>query len=322
MSATYIIGEIGSNFNQSIEQAKELIGVAASAGVDAAKFQLFRADVLYPDGPSEVHQAVKKCELPPEWLSELKGHCASLGIDFLVSPFDVEAVDHLEKIDVGAYKIASSEVSNRKLLLRIARTRKPIFLSVGMSSMADVSEAIEILDSNQSGDVTLLHCTSVYPTPFKDVALRVIQTLKAAFGKSVGFSDHSLGIHMPVAAVTLGAEVIEKHFTLSRELEGPDHSYALEPDELKEMVRAIRQTEIALTGDRKLLLDDEKRWGRLRGLYSKNILPAGSTIQIDDLISRRPLATAIPARYKRAIVGERILRRIEKDEPITWDAIG
>jgi len=234
----YLVAEAASNFDGNLAQAKKLVDVAKDAGADAVKFQLFKADVLYPEKNQPVHAVVKANEFPRQWLPELCGHAKSRGIDFLATPFDAEAVDLLEEAGVKAYKWGSSETTNHPLLLKAARTRKPVYLSTGMCTMADIAEAVEILDQNGCPSVTVLHCYSVYPTAYEDANLRVLKTLRHAFGKPVGFSDHSLGIALPIAAAALGATVIEKHFTLDRTLKGPDHSYALEPRELKEMVLA------------------------------------------------------------------------------------
>ena len=314
----YIIAEIGSNFDSNFDQAIKLIDAAAIAGADAVKFQLFNANVLYPQGPKNVVDILSKVELPREWVPRLKEYSESCGLDFMASPFDLDAVDLLEDVGVRAYKIASSEVLNHDLLFHIAKTKKPVYLSTGMSSMADVAEAVEILDSAKSGEITLLHCSSVYPVEFHEVNLGAMKTLEVAFGKKIGFSDHTLGISCSLAAAALGATVIEKHYTLSRGLEGPDHFYALEPDELKNMVDGIRQVELATSGDGlKNLLPDEKKWGRLIGVHASEDIKAGIELTLDLIMTQRP-AIGIPARFSKLMIGKRVIRSVKKGEALNW----
>lgn len=319
-SSVYVIAEAGSNFDGKLSQARELIDVAAAAGVDAVKFQLFRADVLYPDKSKPVHSKVKECELPREWLGELVAYSKSRNIDFLATPFDSEAIDLLEEVGVKAYKWGSSETTNHRLLLQAARTGKPIYLSTGMCTMADISEAVDVLDMNGCPQVTILHCYAVYPTAYEDANLRVMNTLRHAFHKAVGFSDHSLGITLPIVAVALGATVIEKHFTLDRTLKGPDHSYALEPKELTEMVVQIRNVEKALGSPQKRMHPDEIAWGRRNGIYARRSLMKGQVIATEDLLIQRP-ATSIPARYRASVEGMVAKSDLNAGSPIHWENI-
>lgn len=318
--ATYIIAEAGSNFDGKLSQCKDLIEVAAESGADAVKFQLFRADVLYPDVTQPVHSRVKACELPREWVGELNRYAINCGLDFLATPFDCEAIDLLESIDIRAYKWGSSETTNHLLLLKAARTKKPIFLSTGMCSMADVAEAIEILDENGCPSVNVLHCVAVYPTDPADANLLAIKTLKEAYHKPIGFSDHSLGITLPIAAVALGAKIIEKHFTLDRQLEGPDHSYALEPKELKAMISSIRDVELSLGSGQKSMHPEERAWGRRNGIYLNKDLPKGHVLSREDLEIKRP-ATSIPSRYAQSIIGSRLLLEMKSGQAVNWKDI-
>lgn len=313
----YLVAEAGSNFDGNLAQAKKLVDVAKDAGADAVKFQLFKADVLYPEKNQPVHAVVKANEFPRQWLPELCGHAKSRGIDFLATPFDAEAVDLLEEAGVKAYKWGSSETTNHPLLLKAARTRKPVYLSTGMCTMADIAEAVEILDQNGCPSVTVLHCYSVYPTAYEDANLRVLKTLRHAFGKPVGFSDHSLGIALPIAAAALGATVIEKHFTLDRTLKGPDHSYALEPRELKEMVLAVRSVEKALGSAAKLMHPDESAWGRRDGLYAARALKKGTVLAAGDLLAKRP-ATSLAARYRASVVGMTLRADVAEGGALRW----
>lgn len=313
----YVIAEAGSNFDGNLSQARQLIDVAAEARADAVKFQLFRADVLYPDKTQPVHAKVKDCELPREWLSELAAYAKSLNIDFLATPFDSAAIHLLENAGIKAYKWGSSETTNHRLLLQVARTGKPVYLSTGMCTMADITEAVEILDANGCPDLTILHCYAVYPTAYEDAHLRVMATLRNAFQKPVGFSDHSLGISLPIAAAALGATVIEKHFTLDRNLKGPDHSYAIEPHELKDMVTQIRNVERALGSPEKRMHSDEIAWGRRDGIYAKRPIKKGQSIGPDDILIRRP-ATSLAARYRASVVGMVAKSDMDEGSPIQW----
>jgi len=317
---TYIIAEAGSNFDGDLDQAFKLIEIAAAAGADAVKFQMFNADILYPDQSSDVHKIVKKSELPRKWVDTLIKRCEALGIDFLCSPFDTDALKILIEEGVKDLKWGSSETTNLNLLREAAKTGKKIYLSTGTCTMSDISDAVEVLDKNNSGEVILLHCYSVYPTNYEDCNLKVMETLRQAFGLRVGLSDHSLGTAIPIAAVAMGAEVIEKHFTISREFDGPDHSYALEPDELKSMVLQIRQVEAALGVASKKLHQDEFKWNRRNGLYVSRDLQAGEILNVNDIYEKRP-ATDLEPRFKSLLISRAITRDVQAGDPITWDLI-
>ncbi|MCG6533679.1 MAG: N-acetylneuraminate synthase [Syntrophales bacterium LBB04] len=281
----FIVAEAGVNHNGSIERAKQLIDVAAEAGADAVKFQTFKAEnVISKYAPKAEYQKkttaetqsplemVKKLELDEDAHRVLMDYCRSRNTEFLSTPFDFESIDFLaHKLDLVRLKVPSGEITNGPYLLRIAKTGKPLILSTGMSTLAEVETALGILAfgylpnhdkpsllkfrdafCSEAGrkaleeKVILLHCTTEYPAPFAEVNLRAMATMRAAFGLSVGLSDHTLGLAVPIAAVALGAVVIEKHFTLNRNLPGPDHRASLEPEELRKMIEAIRCVEKAL----------------------------------------------------------------------------
>ncbi|HHY20996.1 MAG TPA: N-acetylneuraminate synthase, partial [Bacilli bacterium] len=285
MKKTFIIAEAGVNHNGSLQMAKELIDVATEAGADAVKFQTFRAGELASEvAPKAEYQLettsssesqfemLKKLELTVEAHQELIDYCREKNIQFLSTPFDFPSVKLLtETFDLPIIKIPSGEITNAPLLLEIAKTKRKIILSTGMSTLGEIEQALSVLAYGLTSDcvtpsleafndafcstegqealikyVSLLHCTTEYPTPFSEVNLRVIDTLAQAFGLPVGFSDHTVGITAPIAAVARGATIIEKHFTLDRNLPGPDHKASLEPRELTGMVKAIRETELAL----------------------------------------------------------------------------
>lgn len=313
----YIIAEAGSNHDRRADRAFKLIDVAAESGADAVKFQLFSAEILYPGG-GPIHEAVKKAELPREWVSKLVAHCRRRKIDFLASPFDAEAVDILAKAGVPAFKAASSETTNLPLLRLMAQKKKPVLLSTAMSDLADVHEAVETLEGNGANGIALLQCTAMYPAPPDRVHLRAMETLRHAFQKPVGFSDHTMSIAVPAAAVALGACVIEKHFTISRRLKGPDHGYAMEPAELKQMVEGIRATEQALGSPEKKMLAEEAVYARRDSLWTDADVPAGASVNSANIAVRRPAAGLRP-RYRAALEGAKLRRGTKAGQPLTWE---
>ena len=325
------------NHNGSLEMAKRLVQVAAEAGADAVKFQSFKAErlvslsapkaeyqCLATDGAESQFEMLRKLELDEAAHEILLQLSKSLGIEFLSTPFDAESVDLLAgRLDLRLIKIPSGEITDAPLLLKIARTGKPVILSTGMSSLGEVEEALGVLAFGYSGcadpsiaafraayrsgegqdmlraKVTLLHCTTEYPTPFADVNLRAIDTLRNAFGLPVGFSDHTAGITMPIAAAARGAVIIEKHFTLDRALPGPDHQAALEPGELKQMVAAIRAVEQALgTGIKHQAPSELKNMSAARkSLVAAAPIAAGEPFTAESLAVKRPGNGLSPMRY-------------------------
>jgi sialic acid synthase SpsE len=316
---TYVIAEAGSNHNQNLEQARQLIDVAARAGADAIKFQLFTADVLYPT-PGEIHDAIRAAETPREWVPGLTEYAETKGLTFLASPFDEDAVEVLAASGAPAYKCASSETTNLPLVREMASRGKPVFVSTGMCDMADVFEAVQVIRGQDNEDIALLQCSSLYPTPTNRVHLRVMETLSGLFNRPVGFSDHTMNTYLPAVAVGLGANVIEKHFTLDRTLPGPDHSYALEPDELKDMVTAIRGTEEALGSSEKVMLEEEAEFARRETLHAARDIESGATITADDMAIDRP-ANGLRPRYMGAVEGRAAKGRIASGDPIRWDSV-
>jgi N,N'-diacetyllegionaminate synthase len=326
----FIIAEAGSNHNGSLEQAKRLIEVAVESGVDAVKFQIFRAENLYSKyAPGfsylkgqNVYDLIKSIETPREWIKELVKYCKERNIDFLASVFDFEAVDLLEKY-VPAYKIASFEIVDLELIKHVAEKGKPMIISTGMANLGEIEEAVHAIKSTGNEDIILLHCNSLYPTPVEIVNLRAIETMKNAFKLPVGFSDHTLGIHIPIAAVAMGACMIEKHFTLDRSLPGPDHSFALEPDELKEMVRCIRDVEKAKGSGikEKSKLESEEMYVKARGsIHAKVDILKGTKITRNMLIIKRP-GYGIKPKFINMVVGREAKNDIKEDEWITWDKV-
>lgn len=264
MQHTLIIAEAGVNHNGSIEIAKQLIEAAAQAGADFVKFQTFKAGSLVSksamkadyqkanigDGDDSQFSMLKKLELTEANHYELIAHCKKWGIQFLSTGFDIDSIDFLEKLDIPFYKIPSGEITNKPYLKHIASRKKPVIMSTGMANMDEINDALAVLIDNgvPKEQITVLHCNTEYPTPMEDVNLKAMEYMRETLGVKVGYSDHTNGIEVPVAAVALGACVIEKHFTLDRNMEGPDHKASLEPAELKQMVDAIRNIEKAISG--------------------------------------------------------------------------
>ena len=326
----FIIAEAGSNHNGNLEQAKKLIDAAVEAGANAIKFQIFKAENLYSKYTPEfsylkgqnVYELIKDIETPREWLKELAGYCEDRNIIFLATPFDFEAVDLMDKY-VPAFKIASFEIVDLELLQYAARKGKPMIVSTGMANLGEIDDAINAIKSVGNEDIVLLHCNSLYPTPVEVVNLRALETMKNAFKVPVGFSDHTLGIHIPLAAVAMGACLIEKHFTLSREMKGPDHSFAIEPDELKEMVRCIREVEKAKgTGIKeKSELEAEEIYVKARrSIHAKINIPTGTKITRDMLIIKRP-SYGIKPKFIDIAIGREAKKDIKEDEWITWEMV-
>ena len=272
---TLIIAEAGVNHNGSLEIAKQLIDKAVEAGVDIIKFQTFKASKLVTkaakqaeyqqknigkEGDSQ-YQMLKKLELSPEDHEILIAYCKEKDIKFFSTAFDFDSIEYLHSLNLGLWKIPSGEVTNYPFLKRVAVYNEKTILSTGMCDMVDVRAAVEALYKNglSKENLILLHCNTEYPTPFEDVNLKAMDTLRKEFGVEVGYSDHTKGIEVPIAAVALGATVIEKHFTLDRHMEGPDHKASLEPDELKAMVSAIRNIEKAVGGNGSKHISDSER---------------------------------------------------------------
>lgn len=329
----YIIAEAGSNHNRNLEQAFQLIDAAAEASADAVKFQTFRAETIASDadidlckidfaGTSTLFDLYKDLELPREWQGELFNYAREKGITFLSTPFDEKGVDELFEIGVGAFKIASFEIGHFPLLRHVAQTGKPVLLSTGMAFLGEIEEAIALLNEEGCNEIALFHCGIGYPMDPANMNLRAMDSMRRAFQCPVGYSDHSMGVEIPIAAVARGACLIEKHFTLSRDLEGPDHGFALEPQELANMVNGIRKVEKAFGSYFKGPAESEvfhKKQGS-RSLYAKVSIPKGTVITEDMIAVLRPAAGLHP-RNLEAIVGRKTIRDIARNEPLTWDCL-
>jgi N,N'-diacetyllegionaminate synthase len=331
---TLIIAEAGVNHNGSIELAKKLVEKAKEAGVDYIKFQTFKASKLVTraakqaeyqqknigkEGDSQ-YQMLKKLELSPEEHEILIDYCKELGIKFFSTAFDFDSIDYLHSLNLGLWKIPSGEVTNYPFIKRIAAYNELTILSTGMCDMKDVRAAVDALYKNglSKENLILLHCNTEYPTPFEDVNLKAMDALRKEFGVEVGYSDHTKGIEVPIAAVALGATVLEKHFTLDRTLPGPDHKASLEPDELKTMVSAIRNIEKAVGGDgTKHVSESEKKNIAIarKSIVAACDIKAGEVFTEQNLTVKRPGSGISPMRWEE-VLGLKAKRDFNEDELI------
>ena len=329
----FVIAEAGVNHNGSPEQAKRLIDAAHAAGADAVKFQTFQAEkVVSPAAAKAKYQVettgesgaqlemVRRLELPPEAFRELATHCRKRGILFLSTPFDPESADLLDGVGVPAFKVASGEITNWPFLAHIARKGKPMILSTGMSDLDEVQAALGVVRGAGNTQLVLLHCVSCYPTAPESANLRAIETMAAQFQVPVGFSDHTLGVEIALAAVAVGACVLEKHLTLDRKLPGPDHRASLEPDEFAALVRGIRRVESSLGDGRKRRMPEEEDTARAarRSLVAACALPAGTVLEEGHIAILRP-GTGLPPAQRAQLIGRRTLRDIEPGAVLTLE---
>ncbi len=331
MNHTLIIAEAGVNHNGSIEMAKQLIDAAAIAGVDYVKFQTFKAEKLVTKDAKQAeyqqrnaaddsqYAMLKKLELTPRQHEELIAYCKEKGVKFLSTAFDLESIEYLHSLNLGLWKIPSGEITNYPYLKKIAQYGEPVIMSTGMCSMDDVEQALNVLLKNglTKEQITLLHCNTEYPTPMQDVNLKAMLQLRDKFGVKVGYSDHTKGIEVPIAAVALGAEVIEKHFTLDRTLPGPDHKASLEPNELKAMVDAICNIEQALGDGQKHVSASE---AKNMAIARKSIVAAaeikkGEFLTEENLTTKRPGMGISPMRWEE-VIGTKAIRDFKEDELI------
>lgn len=336
MNRVLIIAEAGVNHNGSIQLAKQLIDVAAEAGVDFVKFQTFNADKLVKknapkaeyqlknmsDGDDSQYNMLKQLELSENDHIELLEHAHDLGVKFLSTGFDEESIDFLDKIGIPLFKIPSGEITNKPYLQHIAKFGKPTILSTGMAELFEIEQAIEVLVNGgiPKSEITVLHCNTEYPTPMEDVNLHAMNTIQKALGVQVGYSDHTLGIEVPIAAAALGATVIEKHFTLDRNLPGPDHLASLEPEELKAMVKAIRNIELALSGDgfkAPSASEIKNRVVARKSIVAATFIPKGTAFNEKNLTTKRPGSGISPMRWDEALQ-QVAIRDFQPDEIVEW----
>jgi N-acetylneuraminate synthase len=333
--STYVIAELSANHNQKFELAVELIGAAKQAGADAIKLQTYTPDTLTIDSRTELFQTAKgslwegrslyelygEAYTPWEWQPKLKQKANEFGLDCFSTPFDFTAVDFLEKMDVPAYKIASFELVDLPLIRKVAATKKPVIMSTGMATQGEIKEAIDAFRQGGGTEVALLKCTSAYPSLPEAMNLRTIPDMAERFGVPVGLSDHTLGIAVPVAAVGLGACIIEKHLTLSRSNPGPDSAFSLEPDEFKEMVEAIRVAEKAL-GRVSYEVSEKEKASRVfrRSLFVVKDVKAGELFTEENVRSIRPGNGLLP-KHLPEVLGRHATHDISRGTPLAWEQI-
>lgn len=329
-NGVFIIAEAGVNHNGDMKTAKQLIDVAAASKADAVKFQTFISEKCISAGADKANyqkqtvgatgsqlEMIKKLELSFDDFCELKVYCEKKGIIFLSTAFDTDSAKFLYDIGLETFKIPSGEITDYPLLRTIGQFKKKVIMSTGMSELHEIGSAIAVLKEYGTDDVALLHCNTQYPTLMEDVNLKAMLKLKSEFQIPIGYSDHTLGIEVPVAAVALGASIIEKHFTLDKNMEGPDHRASLEPDELNRMVEAIRNTEKALgDGEKKVSVSERENLYVVRkSIVASTRIKQGDIYTEENIIAKRPGNGISPMRWNE-IIGQKAIRDFEIDELI------
>ena len=327
--SVFIIAEAGVNHNGKLELAFRLADAAKEAGADCIKFQTFKSENLvsrYAEkaeyqkgttGDSSQIEMLKGLELSFDDFAALKDYCGRIGIRFLSTPFDLESIEFLKGLDMPFWKIPSGEVTNYPYLTALAETGRPIVMSTGMCEIGEIEAALQVLRSHGAKEITLLHCNTEYPTPFEDVNLKAMQTMRERFGLEVGYSDHTQGIEVPIASAALGAVIVEKHFTLDRNMEGPDHQASLEPEELKAMVSSIRHIEQALGNGEKTPSPSEKKNIPVarKSIVAKRPIKCGEVLSKENITVKRPGTGISPMRWEE-VLGTRAVRDFDEDEII------
>lgn len=325
----FVVAEIGSNHNRSLSLARELIDAAAEAGADAVKLQVYSADTLYSTKTpthsgyeKNLHTLIGEIETPREWLEELALYSAAKKLIFFATPFDCAAVDELNPYSL-LFKIASFEIVDLALIEYIASKGKPVVISTGLSTIDEIWDAVNVCRSAGNEQIILLQCASLYPAPPEAINLRALNVLNTTFGLPVGLSDHTLDTHIAVAAVAMGACMIEKHFTLSRSMKGPDHPFAMEPADLKRLVRQIRDVELAF-GDG---LKQGPSSGEMenysiarRSLHAACNIPKGTVLTPEMICSKRP-GLGISPKHLKGVIGKKAITDIEADDWLTWEML-
>lgn len=338
-SPVFIIAEAGVNHNGNLKLAKKLIDAAAEAGADAVKFQTFNPDTLTTKNAAKAdyqaknekkvkneesqYDMLKRLILPREWHKELKAYTESRGLVFLSTPFSLDDAIFLRKLGMKAIKVGSTDTENIPYLAEIAKWDLPMILSTGMSALPEIKEAVRIIQKAGNKKLIVLHCTTNYPTPYEEVNLRAITTLQKELKDiSIGFSEHTIGIEVAIASVALGARVIEKHFTLDRNLPGPDHLASLEPRELKQLISSIRHVEAAMGTGRKIPFASEKKIAEIarKSLVAARDIPAGKKLTAADIAIKRP-GTGIKPKYLEKIIGKKSKINLSKDEILNWEIL-
>ena len=330
MSKILIIAEAGVNHNGDITTAKKMVDVAKEAGVDYIKFQTFVPEKLVSryaekaeyqkkttDAAESQLDMLRKLSLSDNEFVALRGYCEEVGIGFISTPFDLDSIDFLEKLNMDFWKIPSGEITNLPYLEKIAKTERKVILSTGMSDIQEIKEAVKVLETNGTTEIVLLHCNTQYPTPYEDVNLSAMSTIAKETGKEVGYSDHTQGIEVPIAAVAMGATVIEKHFTLDKTMDGPDHKASLEPDELTQMVSAIRQIEKAIgTGIKKPTASENGNKAIARkSIVATCKIAKGEVFSENNITTKRPGNGISPMKWYE-VLGKTAPKDFDEDELI------
>ena len=333
MNKVIIIAEAGVNHNGSLEIAKLLVDKAVEAGTDIIKFQTFKSEKLVSKSAKQAEyqqknigkqggsqlDMLKSLELSEDEHRELLDYCKKNGIRFLSTAFDMDSIEFLHSLNLGLWKIPSGEVTNYPYLRKIAQYHEPVILSTGMCEMSDIEVAIKVLVENglSVDQITVLHCNTEYPTPFKDVNLKAMLTIGDKFGVKIGYSDHTMGIEVPIAAVALGATIIEKHFTLDKKMEGPDHKASIEPDELKAMVTAIRNIELAFGTGHKSITESERKnlEAARKSIVASRQIKKGELFTEENLTVKRPGNGISPMRWNE-VIGQIAKRDFLEDQLI------
>ena len=325
-----IIAEAGVNHNGSLAMAKQLAGVAKAAGADIVKFQTAKPELVISrfaekaeyqkaeTGEAESQlEMCKRIHLTFDEHAQLKEYCDSIGIAYLSTPFDLDSIDFLQQLGTPMWKVPSGEITNLPYLEKIAATKKPVILSTGMSMISEIEDALTILEDGGAGPITLLHCNTEYPTPIEDANLLAMQDLREQFGLPVGYSDHTAGIEADIAAAALGAVVIEKHFTLDKAMEGPDHKASLDVGELRAMIAAVRHTEAALGTGKKAVSGSEAKNKPIarKSIVAARAIQKGEAFTAENLTTKRPGGGGSPMRWHE-VLGLAAKRDFEEDEPI------
>ncbi len=331
--AVYIIAEAGVNHNGDVDIALEMIDKAKECGADCVKFQTYKTDKLVtkkaPKADYQVHNThnddsqysmLKKLELTFDDFRVLKDHCDKVGIDFMSTPFDIDSVDLLDNLGLDEYKMSSGDITNKHLLEYVADKQKPMIISTGMSTMDEVREAVSWIEKRGNNRITLLHCTSNYPAPYDEVNMNAMLTLADAFPYKIGYSDHTNGIIIPIMAAAMGATVLEKHFTLDKNMEGPDHKASIDVAEFKEMVHSVRIIESALGDGIKIPAKSELSTRNVarKSIIARYDLQKGDVIESGDLDIKRP-GDGIPPKYIEEIVGRKLKRNVMAEQTLKFE---
>ena len=331
---TFVIAEAGANHDRNFDQALKLIDAAKDSGADACKFQTYSSETLYvkntPDfaGYVNINKLIKDIELPREWQKDLKKYCDEVGIEFMSTPFDEQAVQELLDIGVERFKISGFESTDLRFVEMVASSKLPLIISMGIGSRSLDFFSLYRVTQKYGNEITLLHCNNAYPTPIEDIRLGMLHEIMDKVKKyprinNVGLSDHTMSIRTPSLAVAMGASVIEKHFTLDRNLDGPDHPFALEPQELKEMISLIRETEVMVKNDDSLYSESEKNF-----IYARRSVVTKAPIKTGDVLTRKNITTkrpfvegAVPASDFNQLLGQKMYQDLNEDEIIKYSMV-